>query len=493
MAASRDGDRRSRLSGAAPDTGSAAGSGRRLSLVSATVVAAIVTAGYSWLSLLRYFKMQAGIDLALYTQAVQGYSNLHWPISDLKGGADFNLLGDHFTPVVALAAPVYRVCPHAWVLLLVQAVLVGFTVFLVARAGMEALGTWPGLGVALVYGLAWGTQGLALYEFHEVAFALPMLALVYTLLLRERYVAAALWALPLMLVKEDSVFLILGVCLVLLARRRFAIAALLGLYAATSFALIVAWIIPSLSYYGQYTYWSSSAAADGAHSIAAQAIANVATASTTGAAPLLLFVLLAPTLGVALRSPLLLGVLPPLVARFTAPDPTYWGLWFHYNGTLAVVIVFAAIDGVRRLSVGRDPRFAVRWAVAAVVATGVFAIWAPGSGVLRSSLASCGDCETQIPRALRAVPDYARVAAPHALAAYLVDRTQVFDLHEGLLDSTRRPIRADYIVVDRSDPNGWQLAWSNAQSDQDRYKLLTETRSPGSPPARYDVAVFTLR
>ncbi len=82
-------------------------------------VAAIIAAGYSWLSLLRFFKMQAGIDLALYTQAVQGYSEPpQWPISDLKGSADFDLLGDHFTPVVALAAPAYRVCPHAWVLML---------------------------------------------------------------------------------------------------------------------------------------------------------------------------------------------------------------------------------------------------------------------------------------------------------------------------------------------------------------------------------------
>lgn len=279
---------------------------------------------YTALSLARFWYMDAGIDLAIFGQAVKRYADWQLPWSDIKAVSGFNLLGDHFSPIVALAAPAYWLVPHVWVLLIVQAALIGLTTFLIARTVGRRSGTGTGLLVATIYALAWGTQGLALFDFHEVAFALPLVALCYLRLLEGRDRSAVLWALPLMLVKEDSVFLLLGVAMVLLARRQRRLAGLLSAYAVGTFALIVGVVIPRISYYGTYTYWGSSAAGSG-HGVVINALSNLGRSLTSGQAPALLAVLLIPTAGLAVRSPLILGVIPPLLSRLTSPDPTYWG------------------------------------------------------------------------------------------------------------------------------------------------------------------------
>ncbi len=57
--------------------------------------------------------------------------------------------------------------------------------------------------VALSYGLAPGFASLIGFDFHEVALAVSLLALSMAAMLRGDHRAAVLWALPLLLVKED--------------------------------------------------------------------------------------------------------------------------------------------------------------------------------------------------------------------------------------------------------------------------------------------------
>lgn len=45
-----------------------------------------------------------GYDLGIFEQAVRAYAHLHAPVSALRGDG-FNLLGDHFHPVLAALAP----------------------------------------------------------------------------------------------------------------------------------------------------------------------------------------------------------------------------------------------------------------------------------------------------------------------------------------------------------------------------------------------------
>jgi len=398
---------------------------------------------YAVTSLVRFARMYAGIDLAIFTQAVQQYAQGHLPWSYLKAAGGFDLLGDHFSPVVALVAPFYRLWPDARVLLITQAALVGLGVGIVTRSAVRVLGTRIGAGVGAGFVLAWGIQAMALFDFHEVAFAVPLLALSLAELVRGREVRAIGWALPLMLVKEDSVFLVLGIALYLAARRRWWPAAGVAGFAVGAFALIVGVIIPSIGFYGVYTYWSSSAAAGGA-------LASLWTSITTGKAIVLVLVLLAPSLGLAARSPIALIALPSLASRLTSANETYWGPGLHYNATVTVVMVFATIDAVRRIRARErwNDQTLTRAAWVLVAVALVASWWLPLGHTAASALRPCPACAAKT-AALNAIPDHVSVAADDTLVSYLVDRDYVHELKPGLFDTTGNRVYPQYLAIDR--------------------------------------------
>ena len=407
---------------------------------------------YAIASVARFARMHAGIDLAIFTEAVKQYSQGRAPWSYLKGAWGFNLLGEHFSPVVAIIAPLYRLIPDARVLLVVQAALVGVSVTVLTRSAVRMVGPSAGLAIGVSYALAWGVQSMALFDFHEVAFALPLLAMALSELARGRDGRAIAWAVPLMVVKEDSVFLLLGIALVLAARRRWRPAAGLAGVALVSFGLIVGMVIPAVGFYGRYTYWSASGTSGGLGTAVASFVSSV----TSGKLVVLAVFLLAPSLGLAVRSPMALVALPALASRFTSPNETYWGTGLHYNATVTLVLAFAACDGLRRIRErGRvaDLRL-VRgawWCAAGVLLIGW---WCPLGGLSRELTHPCPDC-AQKQMALDRIPDGVSVAADDTLAAYLVDRTFVHELKPGLKDTSGRPVYPLFIALDRSKSGIW--------------------------------------
>lgn len=150
----------------------------------------------------------AGYDLGIFTQAIRGYAHFGAPVSLMKGvhngfGTHFSVLGDHFSPILAVVAPIYRLFPHAVTLLIMQGVLFAASVPSVWLFTRRKLGRGPAYLVAVAYALSWGLQAAMAADFHEIAFAVPLLAIAIERLdagrLRSALVAAAL----LLLVKED--------------------------------------------------------------------------------------------------------------------------------------------------------------------------------------------------------------------------------------------------------------------------------------------------
>ena len=480
--------------------------------------AIIAGVGYGLLSWARFDRMWAGIDLAIFTQAAKQYSEWQAPWSTIKSVSPFNLLGDHFSPVIALLGPVYALVPHTWVLLLVQALLIALATFILTHTAVRKLGPVLGMLVGLIFAASWGIQGLALFDFHEVAFALPLLAAAYCALLDNRNGRAVLWSLPLMLVKEDSVFLLLGLVLVLLTRRQWKLASILAAYAVGSFALIVWVIIPRIGFYGRYTYWEASAAS-GVNPIV-DAFHNAVTSVTSGATPMLFVVLFAGTLGVGFRSPLILGVLPNLLSRLTSPNPTYLNGDLQYNGTVAVIIAIAFVDGVLRYERKPQPdkipsavkidsrpatitrQQAVTFAIiASTVVTFAITVFLAPAGLLARTLAPPSEDYKTVAESLTLIPHNSRVIASDTIAAYLVDRTRLFILEKeltnsaspekGFTDSTGQIINADYVVIDRRTAEKWQKVWISSLIISNPQKILTEI-SDQTVPLSYDIIVIKL-
>ncbi|WP_435058282.1 DUF2079 domain-containing protein [Streptomyces sp. bgisy060] len=378
-----------------------------------------------------------GYDLGIFGQAVRAYAEGRAPSSEIRvttapagfTGDAYPLLGDHFHPVLALLALPYRLAPHIETLLLAQAALVALAVYVLARSAQRHLPerTFAPLALGTACGLGWGTQQLIGFDFHEVAFAVPLLALACRAYLDGRPRAAACWAAALLLVKEDlgATVAVFGLLLVR-QDRRAGLALAAG--AAVGVPLIVYVVIPSFAADGRYAY---AGQVTGAHGLL----------DGWSVKALTLLLLLFVTGGLVLRSPLALLLLPTLAWRFASANPAHWEPGLHYSAVLVPIAFAALVDALRRgvrLPLGVPLAAALLLLPSQPLAT----LAAPGFW-------QEGPREDAAREALDLVPDGARVAASNSLAPHLTDRATVHLTSDGVLD--RWPA-VEWIVADLRDP-----------------------------------------
>jgi uncharacterized membrane protein len=385
--------------GAASRPGTSAADSARPDPV-AWLIALATFAVYTTLSVAKYVRLDPGSwDLGIYTQYVRQLADLHAPVVAIRGPG-FDLLGDHFQPIVALVAPFFRVFPTPVTLLVAQALLTAVSVVPVCRAARELLGTGVSRLIGVAYGFSWGLQQMIIFDFHEVAFAVPLLACSLSALVLRRPRAAALWALPLVFVKEDQGLTVAAIGLVMItmaaraglrrwrerrvgppvAATGLAVAgarpgdgtgaedgtragngaeagagtwasagALLVLWGLGWSALAIAVIIPHFNPAHHYMYWSDGGVISpgGGHISVGGLLAQLTHASPAKLRTTVLVLL--PVAFLALRSPLALIAVPALALRFLSTNSSFWGSQWHYSATLMPIVFLAAIDGLARI------------------------------------------------------------------------------------------------------------------------------------------------
>jgi len=341
----------------------------------AWLIALAAFAAYTTLSVARYLRLSPGSwDLGIYTQYVRQLADLHAPVVAIRGPG-FNLLGDHFQPIVALVAPFFRLFPTPVTLLVAQALLTAVSVVPVCRAARELLGTGVSRVIGAAYGFSWGLQQMIIFDFHEIAFAVPLLACSLSALVRRRPRAAAAWALPLVFVKEDQGLTVAAIGLVMIAlaagagvrqwRERpggsaghdgeagagvwAAAGAVLVVWGLGWSALAIAVIIPHFNPAHHYMYWSDGGVISpgGGHISASGLLAQFAHAGPVKLRTTVLVLL--PVAFLALRSPLAAVAVPALALRFLSTNSNFWGTQWHYSATLMPIVFVAAIDGLARI------------------------------------------------------------------------------------------------------------------------------------------------
>ncbi|MBO0900863.1 DUF2079 domain-containing protein [Cellulomonas sp. zg-ZUI22] len=383
-------------------------------------------------------------DLGIFTQLAARYAALEAPVVHIKG-PEYNLLGDHFHPLLVLLGPVYAAFPHAFTLLVVQNVLFGVAAAVVTWAAVPVLGRVTGGLVGVAAGLSWGLQSAVEAQFHEIAFAVPLLAVSLAAAMRERWRTAAVAGALLVLVKEDLglTTAVLGVVLAWRARRPALL--LLTAWGVGGFLLATRVVLPLLNPDGEWAYGSrldlAAALAD------PLALYDPAKGHT-------LWLLVVVTGGIALRSPFVLVAGPTLAWRFLSPEPGYWGPTWHYSAVLMPIAFMAMLDGVDRARRGR-----VRWLrhysrYAPVVGLTACLMLLPQLPLwqLTNPGLHFGAPRAQAARdTLATIPDGAVVETDVGLMSYLVDRTDVYYL------GNRNPV-PDYLLVDRQSggvPQEW--------------------------------------
>jgi uncharacterized membrane protein len=473
----------------------------------AWLIALVTFLAYTVISVFRYLRLDPGSwDLGIFTEYVKQAAHLHAPAVAIRG-TGFNLLGDHFQPIVALIAPFFRLFPTPVTLLVAQALLTAISVIPVCRAARELLGTWPSRGIGLAYGLSWGLQQMIDFDFHEIAFAVPLLAFSLSALVRRRLRPAVLWALPLVFVKEDQGFtiaaiglLMAGMGLAQLRKMRNGVSpgeslsrtlddpsawilagVFLAVWGLAWSALAIEVIIPHFNPTHHYPYWGNGGviAPGGPMSLGAVghqfAVAGTEKLWTV-------YLILLPVAFLALRSPVALIAVPSLALRFVSTNNYYWGDGWHYNATVMPIVFLAAIDGMARFRAASERRATVAGtgrrarrrlpapgeavaryaAIVMVVIAGWTAFRFPLDGLWNSQTYAITPHVSAEDAAMAKVPDGVTVESTLTMLAPLAARDETY-----WIGTSPNPA-PQYIVFDNDD-SGWAQASNVLQFVEQRH------------------------
>ncbi|MET1043001.1 MAG: DUF2079 domain-containing protein [Microbacteriaceae bacterium] len=383
-------------------------------VTAAVATAYIVFAAWQW----SQFAVRSW-DLSIFTQLLRRYAALEAPIVTVKGDG-FNLLGDHFHPLLALLTPAYGVFPHAFTLLVVQALCFAVAAGILARAAQRRHGTVVGVLLGLAFGLSWGLQHAAEAQFHEIALAVPLLTASLIAVLDKRWRAAALWAAPLVFVKEDLGLTVVAIGLLIAFQARKPLGLWLAVWGFGWFALATLVILPALNPNGAWAYAGNANLG--------QVIADLAALFDPAKAETLLL-LGVVTGGLILRSPITLVLVPTLAWRFLSTNPGYWGPTWHYSAVLMPIVFVALLDAIDR---GPDNCWA--WlrdysrhgAAIAITAAVLLQPGLPLRSVLTPASWAAPDRANAATSTLAAVPDGKSIVTDVGLMSYLVDDHDVY-------------------------------------------------------------------
>jgi uncharacterized membrane protein len=326
---------------------------RRLAVAALPVAwASVAAVFYAWVSIYRHDRFASNAyDLGIFDQTIWGYSRLEIARNTVKGVP--NLLGDHFHPALMALAPAYWIWNDARVLLVVQAFLLAAASLPIFWWARPRLGLAGAAAIQLAFLGFWGLLAGVIFDFHELAVAVPAISFgLYALLERRPGLFWPMFALG-CLSKEDVAltFAAMGLYALVVQRRgRFGLG--VTVLAGGWFALTIGAIVPAIAGH-RYTYWdypslgpSWTRAPLAAARRPWRALAALVDRSGKRET-------LAATFGawlfLPLASPLLLVAIPTLAERFLAKNPSFWSAKFQYSLPIAPILAFAAVDSLSRL------------------------------------------------------------------------------------------------------------------------------------------------
>lgn len=442
--------------------------GRRLHWPKAVVAAATLTLviSFVWLALWQHAYYEThGHDLGLFDQGVWHLSQFEDPASTIRKTTVSHLFGDHFDPILFLLVPLYWICNSPIVLLVAQALLLASVVplsYWLAR--LLKLDAWPAALLAVVFGLQPGLLLAIQFDFHEIAFAVPLIILAYGFAIQRRWLWYTAVISLLLLVKESvaPTVTLLGLTLILQKRWRVGTATLLA--GAIWFVLATKLIIPSFADDQQYAYWVQyKNFGTGPGDMLTNLIKNPLpfvqaffdhpekTATLNG------------VLGPVAFLPLLSWTTWPLIGfefaeRFWTDNLGLWRFQFHYQLVLTGVVVIASLISIVTLQ--NFFRLSQRGMMVGCAGLLLLTI---GFHLRHHSFITLDDQSIrQRPvgiwnQALKKLPRTATVSAQDAFVPHLSQRRIIYQFP--------RVRQAEYIVLDPRAP-GWPLTTTQIEEWQ---------------------------
>jgi uncharacterized membrane protein len=325
----------------------------------------IVAVVYSSLSILRHRHFtSSAYDLGIFDQAIWQYSRFHAPYTSIRSNLlTENLLGDHFHPILILLAPLYWLTNSVEALLAAQAALFAIAIVPIFLFTEKRLGKVAGYLFALSYSIFWGIQKAVEFDFHEVAFAVPLIALLIYFVDEKRWRAYFICLVLLLLTKESFSVTVFFFGVYLLATRQLK-------QGLISMGAGVVWFFAAIKVFlpffigptamranrvgSYYRYWSYNQFGTNPWSafktIARDPLLVIRTLFSPGTKLYTYWYIFHPFLFLAFFSPLFILAIPLIAERFLSENSQFWGTDFHYSATLAVVVVMASVDSLARVT-----------------------------------------------------------------------------------------------------------------------------------------------
>ena len=295
-----------------------------------------------------------GSDLGIFV-------NLFWNLTHgggwHSGMLERHFFGEHFSPLLILIAPLYRLWPAPECLLAVQSAALALAAWPIYQLARARLGHGAGLVVLAAYFTYPPLLGVALHDFHEVALAVPLLGFALWWLDQKRTAAAVLALAAAVLCKEELALTAAAVGVVLvIARRDWKTGGALFFSGLAVFWLLVDAVLPAfrgepLPFADRYSQFT-----DGLSGILALATHDPARLLAACWSPDkwdYLLDLLRPLGFLPVLAPLeCLPALPTLARNLLSNHEPQFSIYFHYPAPMIPFLFAAAIAGLARVRDG---------------------------------------------------------------------------------------------------------------------------------------------
>lgn len=307
-----------------------------------------------------------GSDLGIFV-------NLFWNLTH-RGGWHSGMLerhffGEHFSPLLILIAPLYRVWPAPECLLAFQSAALALAAWPIYQLARARLGHGAGLVAMYAYFVYPPLLGVALHDFHEVALAVPLLGFAIWWLHQGRTLSVLLALAATVLCKEELALTAATFGLYwALARRDWKTGTALFAAGLAVFLLLVGAVLPAfrggpLPFADRYSQFSGGLGEILEH--ARQDPDWLLAACWNAAKGRYLFDLLRPLGFLPLLAPLeCLPALPTLARNLLSNHEPQFSIYFHYPAPMIPFLFAATIaglartrDGIRRLAPWFRERF----------------------------------------------------------------------------------------------------------------------------------------
>jgi len=315
----------------------------------------------SWLTVARHNSfLTNAFDLGIHDQAMYNILHSGYMRSTLYGTYAIDYIGDHFSPILFLLAPLYALRQDARTLLILQSLfLAAGAVPLYLLARLKTRSVWLALALVAAYLLHPALHGVNLDDFHQIALVVVFLLAALYFLETGRDAPFLISLALALIVKEEVALTVAAVgAYAFLGKGRHRLGAAVLLAGLIYFVVVIGWVMPHLggtpqidTRFGDYIAQETSGATGVAWTLFTNPWFTVVHVFGNQAKLLYLLQIFLPVLFLPLLAPgaAWLVALPALAVLLLTNAHTQYDITYHYSAHLLPSVFFLAVLALGRI------------------------------------------------------------------------------------------------------------------------------------------------